>query len=91
MRINVTAQKHWLVLITLLLSLSIPLIGCSSLTARFSNQSTPTTAVPTTTDTVTPTDAATPTNKTVPSVTAAPTAKKTTRPKVKMFLSPLKQ
>lgn len=79
-RINVTGQKHWLVLITLLLGFSIPLIGCSSLTTRLSNQSTPTTAVPTSTDsstspdTVTPIDSANPTNKTNSSVTVDPTA-----------------
>lgn len=60
-RTNLIARKHWLVLITLFLGLSILLIGCSNLTPRLSNQSTPTTALPT------PVDSTAPTDKTIPS------------------------
>lgn len=77
-RANFTTQKHWLVLITLLLGFSIPLIGCSSLTKGLSNQATTTSALPTQTDTPASTDstplttATIPTDKTTPSVTATP-------------------
>jgi hypothetical protein len=77
-RANFTTQKHWLVLMTLLLGFSIPLIGCSSLTKGLSNQSSLTSSVPSSTDTSTSTDTPTltntaiPTNKTIPSVTATP-------------------
>jgi len=50
---KVTVQKHWLLLMTLLLSLSIPLIGCSGLTTGLTNKSTPTTGVTATADTAT--------------------------------------
>lgn len=43
--IKVSVQKQWLLIITLLLGLSIPLIGCSSLTTGLTNKSTPTTGV----------------------------------------------
>jgi len=46
---NGTARRHWLVLMTLLLSLSTSLIGCSSLTTANSNQSTLTTSAISTT------------------------------------------
>ena len=77
---KVTPRKHWLTLITVLLGLSISLIGCSSLTTSLSNQSTRTTAAPTTTDKTMPSDTTTPTDNTIPSVTA-PTDK--TNPSVK--------
>ena len=66
MRTTVSARKHGLVLITLLLALSIPLIGCNNLTTGVSNQSTPTTASPTPIATNTLTD------KTIPSVPDIP-------------------
>lgn len=47
-RTKFTARKHWLVLITLLLGLSIPLIGCSSSPTASTNSSTPTIATATT-------------------------------------------
>ena len=46
-------KKHWLLLIILLLGLSIPLIGCSSLTTGLTNKSTQTTAVIATAETST--------------------------------------
>ena len=46
---NGTARKHWLVLMTLLLSLSTALMGCSISTTAPSNRSTPTTSVISTT------------------------------------------
>lgn|GEM_PF-1726611 len=67
MRTKVSAQKHWLGLITLLLGLSIPLIGCSNLTKGLTNQSTPTSAVA-----PAPTDTNTSTDKTISSVPVAP-------------------
>ena len=50
---NSIARKQWLVLITFLLALSIPIIGCSSLTTGLTNKSTPTTGVTATADTET--------------------------------------
>jgi len=47
-RTKFTSRKHWLVLITLLLGLSIPLIGCSSSPTTNTNSSTPTIAAATT-------------------------------------------
>jgi len=47
-RTKLTALKHWLFLITLLLGLSIPLIGCSSSPTANTNSSTPTLAAATT-------------------------------------------
>lgn len=66
---KVTTRKHWLTLITVLLCLSISLFGCSRLTTGLSNQSTATSAAPTTDKTM-PSDTTTPTDNTIPSVTA---------------------
>ena len=55
-----TVRKHLPVLITLLLGLTISLMGCSSLTSGLTNKSTPTTAVTTSTNTTaTPSDTTT--------------------------------
>ena len=61
LQIHVRTRKLILILITLLLISSLPLIGCSSLTSRLSNQSTPTSTV-STPDTQNPNDSATPTD-----------------------------
>ncbi|TGE32571.1 DUF3862 domain-containing protein [Desulfosporosinus sp. Sb-LF] len=66
MRAKVSVQKHWLVLITLLLGLSMALIGCSKLTTGLSKQSTSTAAAPNTLDTNSSAD------KTIPSVPVTP-------------------
>ena len=65
-RTNLIVRKHWLVLITLLLGLSIPLFGCSSLTTKLSNQATPTSAVPNPAISA-PIDTTTPSDKTISS------------------------
>lgn len=64
---KVSVQKHALVFITLMLGLSIPLIGCSNLTTGLTNQSTPTTA-----STPHPIDTNASTEKTVSSVPTIP-------------------
>lgn len=53
MGIRLSVQKQWLLFITLLLGLSIPLIGCSSLSTGLTNKSTPTTGVTATAETTT--------------------------------------
>ena len=81
LRPNSITRKHWLPLMTLLLGISIPLVGCSSLTTGLSNQSTSSTAVPTPIETTTPTD------KTTPSVNVAPLDTNTT-PTTSQVVSP---
>jgi hypothetical protein len=66
LRASFTTKKHGLTLITILLGLSMPLLGCSSLTTGLSNQSTSSTSAPNLIDTTTTTD------KTIPSVADTP-------------------
>ena len=53
MDIKVSVHKQWLLIITLLFGLCIPLIGCSSLTTRLTNKSTATMGVTSTSETTT--------------------------------------
>ncbi|MDR3540109.1 MAG: hypothetical protein P4L69_03945 [Desulfosporosinus sp.] len=94
LRANFITQKHWLFFVTLLLGFSIPLIGCSSLTSGLSNQSTSTSAIPTSTDTSTPTGTPTLTNtgipadKTISSVTTTPADTNSAPPTTSQTASP---